>query len=80
MAAEEQRLEARIRSRGQFALFVGGEPPIPARVFDVSPNGIGLETDTQAIDDAGTAVWRTRECHAGAASSRRVAGRNLRAL
>ena len=54
MAGEEQRVEARVRSRGQFALFVDGAPPIPATVFDVSPNGIGLETDT--LIRHGTAV------------------------
>ena len=41
------RREDRVRSRGVVSLFVDGQPPVTARIYDVSPNGMSVDVNTE---------------------------------
>ena len=56
MSTDEKRSESRIRSKGTVTLLPEGSSPVHARIYDVSPSGLGLGLETPASLAPGTGV------------------------
>ena len=46
MKDHENRVEARIRSKGTVNLIASGAGPIPGTIYDISVSGLGVQTET----------------------------------